>query len=760
MSFLAPYMLWGTLAAGIPVAIHFFYRSRYRTVPWAAMKFLLASIEQTSRRLRFQELLLLITRVLLMLLIALALARPSVTASRGSAGGDAVDAVLVIDASLSMNARDGSPPPGAADDPYVAALKRFAAPDGSVTRFDRARAAALAVIDSLPQHSTVQVIAATDRSALLGPQAPAQLDQARQIIEELKPTHLGGDLLPAVGEAQTLILRGPSPNKELYLLGDMHRYDWERQAAALNAKVREIAGVAAVKLVNCATRAPANVSLVGITPQSSLHTGERADFAVLVRNTGKQPVQNLTVTLQIDGRPDRDSKPLPRLNPGETQAVILTGLLQRTGRQVITATVSDDDMGADNRYDQVIEVFDRVGILVVDGAPNELDPKRAASFFLQHALNPRAGDEGPGLPVYVVPADRASPKQLANKSLCVLADVALEPIGGRNVSVPPEFVKALGAFVRDGNNLLIFAGDRVQPEVYNRLLGEQLGVMPAKISGLGAAPDDKPLTLDRQSAESHPFQKFRQDEGYAGIDKVEVRRFLTVEPLKTGTADEARTLLKYSDGRAAVVTRRKLGEGEVMLFTTSAHDGRWSDWFVSPPFVPFVQVALNYLLEGQPLTYNRVAGEPLRWQPPRNLASAAFDLIAPDGSRARVGYPETVEGRPLLTATETPRGGVYKVAPAGGALTTDGEPASAGAEAVPFAVIPDLRETEDLDSFTEAQMRERLGPGFVWMTAADDGSAFGGAERLKREWTPWLLAAVLVLVMFEAALAWWCGRAW
>src|SRR5437879_2984615 len=96
MSFLAPFMLWGTLAAGVPVALHFFFRSRYRRLPWAAMKFLLASIEQTSRRLRFQELLLLLARVALLVLLALALARPPSTAGGGSQG-DAADAVLVSD---------------------------------------------------------------------------------------------------------------------------------------------------------------------------------------------------------------------------------------------------------------------------------------------------------------------------------------------------------------------------------------------------------------------------------------------------------------------------------------------------------------------------------------------------------------------------------------------------------------------------------------------------------------------------------------
>ena len=69
-------MLWGAAAAGIPIALHFFFRSRYRTVPWAAMKFLLTSVEQTSRRLKFQEYALLLLRMMVLTLLAVAFMRP------------------------------------------------------------------------------------------------------------------------------------------------------------------------------------------------------------------------------------------------------------------------------------------------------------------------------------------------------------------------------------------------------------------------------------------------------------------------------------------------------------------------------------------------------------------------------------------------------------------------------------------------------------------------------------------------------------
>src|SRR5215813_13076062 len=107
MAFLTPLMLVGVLAAAIPVAIHLFFRSRYRTVPWAAMKFLLTAVEQTSRRLKFQELLLLLLRMAVLVLLAIAFARPMLSMFAGAGRGDSVDAVLVFDTSLSMGAQDG-----------------------------------------------------------------------------------------------------------------------------------------------------------------------------------------------------------------------------------------------------------------------------------------------------------------------------------------------------------------------------------------------------------------------------------------------------------------------------------------------------------------------------------------------------------------------------------------------------------------------------------------------------------------------------
>src|SRR5436305_10949582 len=163
MGFLTPFMLFGALAAAIPVAIHLFFRSRYRTVPWAAMKFLLTSVEQTSRRLKFQELLLLLLRMLVLAMLAFAFARPISSMLRGTGRGDAVDAVFVMDVSYSMGARDGAE-----------------------TRFERAQAGAVRIIEELPPYSSVKVVTCSDRAQDAGPQSPSNLDQASYLIKNLK----------------------------------------------------------------------------------------------------------------------------------------------------------------------------------------------------------------------------------------------------------------------------------------------------------------------------------------------------------------------------------------------------------------------------------------------------------------------------------------------------------------------------------------------------------------------------------------------
>src|SRR5262249_54266266 len=71
--------LWGTILVGVgpvpvPISILLLNRRRFRVVVWAAMRFLLNAEKQNTRRMRLEQLLLLLTRCAIVLLVVLAMA--------------------------------------------------------------------------------------------------------------------------------------------------------------------------------------------------------------------------------------------------------------------------------------------------------------------------------------------------------------------------------------------------------------------------------------------------------------------------------------------------------------------------------------------------------------------------------------------------------------------------------------------------------------------------------------------------------------
>src|SRR5258708_1408586 len=106
----------GAAAISIPVIIHLINSKRYKVLPWAAMRFLLAAQKQTRKRMRIEQLLLLLCRMLILAMIVFAMASvmpwaEEIWANSGigkwgpgkKIGHLRTHHIFVIDASLSMN---------------------------------------------------------------------------------------------------------------------------------------------------------------------------------------------------------------------------------------------------------------------------------------------------------------------------------------------------------------------------------------------------------------------------------------------------------------------------------------------------------------------------------------------------------------------------------------------------------------------------------------------------------------------------------
>src|ERR1700736_1032375 len=67
-------LLAGGAAISVPIVIHLLNRRRYKIVTWAAMRFLLNAQKQNTRRMRIEQLVLLLVRMGLVALVVLAMA--------------------------------------------------------------------------------------------------------------------------------------------------------------------------------------------------------------------------------------------------------------------------------------------------------------------------------------------------------------------------------------------------------------------------------------------------------------------------------------------------------------------------------------------------------------------------------------------------------------------------------------------------------------------------------------------------------------
>src|SRR5687768_9834683 len=188
---ITPTFFWaGAALISIPLIIHFLNRRRFKLVQWAAMEYLLQALRKNRRRIKFEQILLLTTRCLILALLGLALARPLGCADSSLAslvGSKSGLHVFVIDNSYSMA--------------YEADRQ------GARTHFDQAKVLAKQQIEKLVPggESVAIIIAARPRLGEDGTpesqyvfRSSFNLDSARSAVDAIEQSYNGTDMAGAL----------------------------------------------------------------------------------------------------------------------------------------------------------------------------------------------------------------------------------------------------------------------------------------------------------------------------------------------------------------------------------------------------------------------------------------------------------------------------------------------------------------------------------------------------------------------------------
>ena len=584
LSFLHPALLWGLLAAAVPLVIHLFFRRRPKPTPFPAIDFILRARRETERRLRLKRLLLFAARTLLIAAVAAALARPRLErpeeASAAVARGPAAVA-LVLDASGSM---------------------RYRLPAGRL--FERAQSDLLAALDGLSGEEPATALVCGGPAAPAAP--PPTFDKAavRRALE-VAPSYGHADLSACVAAAVRALAEsetGAGLSKRLVVATDLAASAWRLDAPPPMVQGKGGAERPEVTLLDAARGAALPnlaVSELAAEPDPSVGPrGYRVTATVTSYGRGSAHPERSREAAESKGDP-RDLELQLHAGPPSAPVAIRSyaqvdaaGAVKKTlayrfpqgGPAALSVSAPADALDLDDARVATVDVPRDVKALVVNGAPSPVR-YRDEAFFVEAALSSAASPVRPT----VVDAESLGKVRFADYDVVFLLNVR---------SVGPKAAE-LREFVERGGGLFLAMGEEVDPDRYDQELS---ALLPRPLHVVKTAAERGAPGAAARAARfadidwSHPALQVFTGAAREGFEGVRTWRYMLLKPVEKKGDARDRVLVSYDDGAPALVEARR-GQGRVLLYTSTV-DRAWSDWTIRTSFLPFVQRMAAWLSGG------------------------------------------------------------------------------------------------------------------------------------------------------------------
>ncbi len=621
--FAKPFAIAGIIAAAGPILIHLLNRRRFRVVDWAAMDFLREALQRNRKILQMRDLILLVLRVLCVLLVGFALARPFFATASGESlfqqtwpwlvGGAAlglaiwsvltsvritkiavaagclalvgiasvgfydqiqsrltggeealsqrhpVHAVLVIDNSQSMG---------------------YETLEGSL--LDGAKAKAAEFIDQLPPESSISIIPLCGSRNAHSLDAHRSKEDARDALNSIEVTDRRGTAALAVQLAAQACEKAPElPAKRVVFLGDQQVGNWP--AESLKAGLSKLPEL---QVVQIAAEKPENVWVSDFRIQDGIADIETpSTFLATVDCQGPEPLKDVQVALTVDGV--SVASQTVDLDPGQSRLLEFKYQIDvpaepghpqfvNASVEVQTATIAGDRLKSDNARHLVVPVVAALPVVFVDQLGPREDVKAGEvgeTYPLRRYLAPRLSREE--YQRQLIEIRHVTIDQLDQK---LLEDARLVVIGG--VENPGDKVPLLREYVQQGGPLVITAGAEFDPAGWTQaawqdgagilpvpLLPEPFGKTPEEWELSGKLDQIKPFYLDFGTMQ-HPYfivetEKSAELQGWYGLTMF----------FKAVQADVSSKLLKDLKSRET----KRLAEQHKFLAEAARRRAAWED---------------------------------------------------------------------------------------------------------------------------------------------------------------------------------------
>src|ERR1035437_2959064 len=429
MGFFAPWFLGGLLAVGLPVFVHLLRKQTTVPRPVSSLMFFEQGKQSSVRHRRLRYLVLFTLRALLVLLLALAFAKPFFRHTRVLASDKLL--LVVVDDSFSMNA---------------------AGSVGGGTRLDEAKRGAMEVLASRAAGQKAQVIALGGQMRLLT-QPVADAGELRAAVEGIGPGDGHGNF-GELGRGMRAMAETVHTPMELHLFSDMQESNMPGNFADM-----VMAGNVTLKLHSVGEAKVPNWAVESVQAPGQLVDTKKARVLAVIAGHGT-PAATRTVSLVVNGTAIATKK--VDVPAGGRATVVFEGLDVPYGESRCAVRIDGADGFAKGDVSNfAVKRADPERVLFVHQASDTRSPlyfgaalaaAAQASFVLQPITPEQASDIDPTKYAFVVLSDVPSvPSILENTLIRNVQDGGSVLVATGMADSHREHIPVYGGNVADGH---------------------------------------------------------------------------------------------------------------------------------------------------------------------------------------------------------------------------------------------------------------------------------------------------------------------
>ena len=571
MTFLNPFVLFGLAAAAIPILLHLLNLRKLKTVEFSTLRFLKELQKTSIRKLKTQQIILLILRTFIVIFSVLAFSRPTVKSTLPSIGTHAKSSIIIVlDNSLSMDITDE---------------------DGN--RFSKAKKLTSEILGALEEGDEMAFIPLSSLIKNRKRSFSRNFAWLKEEIDQCSVNPATASLNDGLRAAQGLLDASLHVNKEIYILTDLQQQEIHSLELDSIKLFDDKTSVFLLPSSESNNSIDQNISIDTAIFISRVYAKDKpVELQTKLYNSSVSDAKGIIVSVLFNG--ERVAQRTVDIGAGSNVNISLQGIPHTTGLIKGEIQIENDVLESDNH---------RYFSFIISSAPKvALIGNQLETDFISISIAPHASL----LKSYS--ANQSASVHFEDFDLLILA-----------TTLSQTEMQRIDAYIQNGGSVLFFPSST-----------ESIAVQQQFFSGMGLGPiifqefsESNPgicISADRQ----HPilqgvFKGFNSESGLGDSPKI----------IKALCSQAGQSIISMQGGSFLNEIRR--GEGKVMYCAVPPSPA-WSSFPFTGLMPTIIYRSAQYLSAKEVFTLEKTAGqEAIILIPTKSSASSIFTIKDPNG---------------------------------------------------------------------------------------------------------------------------------